>query len=531
MRSFLKLYTDPLSNTYGKWRASSIQAAVSLDRGTYCARQLRILARTYILDRKVLPNNPYGRWSACLLTDEDLANEVTLYLQELGTNITAEKLVLYLSRDDVMERHSIDRIISTRTARRYLNILGYRFHEAKKGQYKDGHEREDVTIYRDTQFIPKMKSLLAHSNLYDRDGKPLPPSVPNGKQVIIWYHDETIFYAHDRRRKAWYHKDSAAKLGAKGEGVTLMIADFVSAEFGWLASPDGESRARREFRPGKNKDGYFTAEDIQAQVKEAMDIVQEWYPGYEHVFVYDNTTHLKRPEGALSARKMLKGPSGNFFVEVTERDADGKPVYRSDGKLKKVKKEMGPGKLPNGQDQPLYFPKGHKKEGQFKGMEVILQERGINTTGKKAECNKNFRCPPTATDCCLRRILYNQPDFVEVESILETTCKERGVQVVFLPKFHCELNPIEQCWGYAKRVYRFYPESSKEDDLRRNALESLDQVPLLSIRRFTTRTHRFMDAYARGLNGRQAAWATRKYRGHRVLPTNIMQELLEESIV
>ena len=32
--------------------------------------------------------------------------------------------------------------------------------------------------------------------------------------------------------------------------------------------------------------------------------------------------------------------------------------------------------------------------------------------------------------------------------------------------------------------------------------------------RFANRSHRFMDAYARGLNGQQAAWAARKYKGH-----------------
>lgn len=29
---------------------------------------------------------------------------------------------------------------------------------------------------------------------------------------------------------------------------------------------------------------------------------------------------------------------------------------------------------------------------------------------------------------------------------------------------------------------------------------------------------RFMDAYTKGLDGKQAAWATKKYHGHRVLP-------------
>ncbi|KAJ7096542.1 hypothetical protein B0H15DRAFT_773816 [Mycena belliarum] len=35
----------------------------------------------------------------------------------------------------------------------------------------------------------------------------------------------------------------------------------------------------------------------------------------------------------------------------------------------------------------------------------------------------------------------------------------------------------------------------------------------------------------KGLNGRQAAWAARKYHGHRVLPESIMEEIDEAQIV
>ena len=34
-----------------------------------------------------------------------------------------------------------------------------------------------------------------------------------------------------------------------------------------------------------------------------------------------------------------------------------------------------------------------------------------------------------------------------------------------------------------------------------------------------------MDAYHKGLNGVQAAWANKKYRGHRVLPETLMEEM------
>jgi hypothetical protein len=36
-----------------------------------------------------------------------------------------------------------------------------------------------------------------------------------------------------------------------------------------------------------------------------------------------------------------------------------------------------------------------------------------------------------------------------------------------------------------------------------------------------------MDAYAKGLQGKGAAWAAKKYGGHRVLPKSILREFDE----
>jgi hypothetical protein len=98
-----------------------------------------------------------------------------------------------------------------------------------------------------------------------------------------------------------------------------------------------------------------------------------------------------------------------------------------------------------------------------------------------AECKK-FKCPkPTdgsVANCCCHQVLYNQPDFVAIKSLLETTCKARGFMVVCLLKFHCELNFIEQCWGYVKRIYWMYPPSFKEVDPEQNVSSALESVPL-----------------------------------------------------
>jgi hypothetical protein len=54
---------------------------------------------------------------------------------------------------------------------------------------------------------------------------------------------------------------------------------------------------------------------------------------------------------------------------------------------------------------------------------------------------------------------------------------------MFFPKFHCELNCIEQGWGFVKRIYCMFPTSSKEEDLERNMNAALDSVPLKSMQK------------------------------------------------
>jgi transposase len=317
-----------------------------------------------------------------------------------------------------------------------------------------------------------------------------------------------------------------------------MIADFVSADFGWLASSYKKRSARRIFKTGKNRDGYFSNEDIIEQANEAIDILQEFHPDYEHILIYDNaTTHLKRAEDALSARKMPKGipQSGkNWGIEVSKRDPiTGKLIYRANRSIEKIKIFMQDGRFKNSEPQRLYFPMDHPDQnlrGKFKGMAVILQERGFGDMSKALASCKSFKCKPGETRCCCRRILYNQPDFSEAESLLEINSRARDFHVIFLPKFHCELNFIEQCWGRAKSVYRTYPPSSKEDDLEANTIQSLASIPLPMMRKFATRSRRFLDAYERGSNGKQAALAVRKYRGHRVLPESILDELEKEGV-
>jgi transposase len=228
------------------------------------------------------------------------------------------------------------------------------------------------------------------------------------------------------------------------------------------------------FAAGKNREGYFSSFHVCKQIRHAMDILAEHYTGEDHIFIFDNSPkHVKRGADAPSARQMPKftpkPTSKNFLVETTDDDGN------------KVKVPMTGGYFRNGEPQLFYWPEDHLRAGWFKGMAEILKERGWeNAYQIKADCKSHDLA---RTGCCLRRILFNEPDFAGPTSMLERLVTSRGYGFLLLPKFHPELNPIEQCWGKAKRVYREFPESTGAHQLENFVVKALDSVSLEDIRK------------------------------------------------
>lgn len=79
-------------------------------------------------------------------------------------------------------------------------------------------------------------------------------------------------------------------------------------------------------------------------------------------------------------------PGKNWGIEVSKCDPiTGKAVYCTDGSVEKSKILMQDGCFENGEPQLLYFPMDHpdkKLHGVFKGMAVILEERGFGDMSK-----------------------------------------------------------------------------------------------------------------------------------------------------
>lgn len=70
----------------------------------------------------------------------------------------------------------------------------------------------------------------------------------------------------------------------------------------------------------------------------------------------------------------------------------------------------------------------------------MLRERGVNTDGMKAED--------------MRKELGSHQDFKFEKTRVEHLLKGHGHRVLFIPKYHCKLNPIKRVWAIAKQYTR-----------------------------------------------------------------------------
>jgi hypothetical protein len=218
------------------------------------------------------------------------------------------------------------------------------------------------------------------------------------------------------------------------------------------------------FRAGKNRDGWFASDDVLVEADRAIDIFEAKTNGFATaLFLFDNApSHQKRAGDALSARKMVKGPKLGW-------------THHPEGP------RMRPGLLANGERQDFYYPEDHPTmPGWFKGMEQIIRERGLWRDGLLAQCT-GFKCQAGCTDCCCRRILFTQPDFINQKSALAELVESRGHICDFYPKYHCELNFIEMYWGAAKFRYRTTAKTANIDEMEKNVKACLDDVPHLQI--------------------------------------------------
>src|SRR5260221_10492835 len=91
--------------------------------------------------------------------------------------------------------------------------------------------------------------------------------------------------------------------------------------------------------------------------------------------------------------------------------------------------------------------------GQARGLQQSLDKCGFNVQRMKTRCSPV--CAFENETCCMARLMSKQDDFLSQKCQLEEMLTERGHLCIFLPKFHCELNPIEMVGFYLFSCFWF----------------------------------------------------------------------------
>ena len=245
-----------------------------------------------------------------------------------------------------------------------------------------------------------------------------------------------------------------------------MVSDFIDEVDGFLRIGSMEARATLEHQ----RDGYFSNEKFIVQVDKAINIFERKYPGVQGIFLFDNApSHRKFADDALNVNSMNVGPGGK---QSRPRDT----VWQ-------------------GKTQRLILP-----DGQPKGMKIVLEERGVDTTGWYAKQ--------------MREELASHDDFLSEKSIVEKLVEGRDHKCVFIPKFHCELNPIERVWCHAKKHVRSHNNGTIVR-LRKLVPESLNTVDVGLIKKFYSTVFDYERGYKEGHCAFDIDCIVKTYKSHR----------------
>jgi len=213
-------------------------------------------------------------------------------------------------------------------------------------------------------------------------------------------------------------------LQKKGHGHVIHFSDFISEEDGQLLLKDASGAivkdAHKIIYPGAKGDAWWDMDQLLKQMRDVINIFEEAYPTCQALFVFDQSSaHQSLGPDALNAFEMNKSDGGKQWRQRGMTIPQNSPLVHMHGKVQKMVTESG----------------------EPKGLQWTLEECGFDVKKMKAKCTP--RCPSENERCCMARLLSHQDDFVNQTSMLEELVTSRGHLCVFLPKFHCELNPIE----------------------------------------------------------------------------------------
>ena len=400
-----------------------------------------------------------------ILHDEEFQLSARKYIRSNAYRKGAPNLTTEMFCKWIKDEFGVE--VCCETARVWLHFLGFNMSDHQKGVFFDGHDREDVVEYR--------KDLLARLEKLDETtitpSTPCPSVVDGENKYIRVYHDESTFYANADQTRFWNDGQSQV-LRQKALGSSIMVSDFIVEGYGYLCHEEKAARLLLETQ----KDGYFNSEMFLEQVDGAIDVFERRFPGVTGIFLFDNApSHRKYPPDGLNPANMNVYPGGK---QAVMRDT----VW--DGSTQKMVLQ----------------------DGTPKGMKLVLQERGVDVKGLNADK--------------MRAKLSEFEDFSNQKTLLEELVHTKGHNCLYLPKYHCEMNPIERNWCHAKKVARQYVNGSIVR-LREVVPTSLNAVSIEMMNKFCRTCRDYEMAYRSGCNGKDVEIRVKQYKSHRrVFSTN-----------
>ena len=465
------------------------------------------------------------------------------------------------------------------TAKAWLRKLGYIYRKKKTIVYIDGHERKDVVEYRKKVFLPAMAQFQQRMRTYEGEDcmkVVLPNLVPGERELVLVVHDECAVACKDGTISGWMSRNNPTPL-PKSKGPCLMVSEFLSEMIGrlrlsekeWDEMVDKDPDLCKELRTifislnkddlmahlegpsarvlletGKGRDGYWTGNDLVEQVmKLAIKFFELTHgPDRQALFLFDNSKcHGIMASDSLDSRAMNLNPGGKqpkmrkgWYMKDGVRVEQSMVFEDTDIVQFSFSINVDGKKYSFKQGDAV---KGTVLVGQPKGMRHALWERGLWTDSLKGVCVKQpkrvegeeekeeeeevHKHAAEGTEnhgrCCATMLMSQQPDFQEQKCWLEEIIKAAGHEIIFLPKFHPELNFIERYWGRTKKWLHYHCDETWAS-LRLTLVHALDNEKWCSLsllRKYARVCWRYMDAYRKGYTGALAAYAVKTYKHHR----------------
>ncbi|EFP80427.2 uncharacterized protein PGTG_06383 [Puccinia graminis f. sp. tritici CRL 75-36-700-3] len=557
--------------------------------GIYHARQISQHAG-YVMKFKQIKNSKNGNRTnhKSILDDVELRRELFQWAsnQTIGA-VTPNSFRTHVL-NHTFPAFKIEKTISRQTATAWMYKLGFSPQEYKKSIYFDGHERDDVVESRKL-YIQRYRELRRLSRIYGTDNlemaTPVDPEVlGDNRETVFIYHDESTVHTKERPGVAWL-LPGTSEIRSKNSGRLIHISDFILETTGRLTSLATDNTpsidAATIIYPGSTGDKWWDMQQLCNQVTEkAIPIFNQTHPTSQAVFVFDcSSAHGAYSPSALRVQSMnlkfggkqarlrdsiipfddphipihLHGQVQKFVYENDHPDPDraGKPkgvrVILEERGLwqhytQKARESGQPafkfkcttcttsGFRKDAAERSARLIRQAEANGFFLSEEQCIQELmqaegtldPVNPVSPETDHNE---CS-TTTPCCWFRVMQLQSDFQNERPLLQTIIEDAGHICLFLPKFHCELNPIELFWLYIKQAYRQETHTCKAFSDYKALFDRIRKsCPLSTIRKYFRRIDRQISAYEQGYNGPQSAILMKKYTSHRCIPRRAAMQI------